>query len=291
VQAMKTGEVDYIMSYFVSLNDYETIKSDPNLKLVTTHLPPNILLGFFNVKKPPFDNPAIRKALFRVIDRNFIWKAVFAGVGQPATSPFPKQLKWVADGSIDYDSMYALDMEAANKALDDAGLEKDSNGIRFSTSIIFEADNPERLQTATILKDTWAKVGVNVELIPLENAVGLPRVYLDNNFDVFIVSYNSYGDPALGLTRIWDTTRIKSQWGNASTYSNPEVDRLFQEAARLSSLEERAPLYSKAQQILANDMPTMAFHENVRIDAASKKLHGVWGYEGQGRWYNAWLGE
>lgn len=289
VQALLAGEVDYIYSYFVPLNDFTSIENDPGLKLTLTGMPPNNLLGFFNIRKEPFSNKDVRQALFSVIDRDFIWEAVFQSRGLPATAPIPKQLKWAADPELDYSDFYPMDVDAANAKLDAAGYERGADGTRFTTSIIYEANNPERLQTATIIQAAWDQLGVKAELMPLENAIALPRVYEEHDFDVFIVSYNTYADPALGVARIWITNNLDRAWGNASGYSNPEIDAAFEEAGRLSDVASRAAIYRELQKTLIDDLPTMTFHENVRVDASTQKLKGLWGYEGYGQWYKAYL--
>lgn len=288
-QAMLAGEVDYMQSYHVPLNDYDTIEASEDLELIQSGLAPNNLIGFFNIRKEPFNNKEVRQALYSVIDREFIWEAAFHSRGLPGTVPFPKQLKWSAAEEIDYGTMYPADFDKANAMLDEAGFEADANGNRFNVSIIYEANNSERMQTATIIQSAWAKLGVTVELTPLENAVSLSRVYLDHDFDVFLVSYSTYGDPALGLARIWISGSLDTTWGNASGYSNPEVDEMFVKAGSLSDIQERAAIYRDIQKILADDLPVMSFQENVRLDATTKKLKGLWGYEGMGQWYQAWL--
>ena len=46
-----------------------------------------------------------------------------------------------------------------------------------------------------------------------------------------------------------------SPWNNVAGYSNPEVDRLFAEAATANGDAARQELYTKVQQILVDDLP------------------------------------
>ena len=289
VQALKAGEADYIQRYFMPISDFPTVKADPRLKLVRSSSSPNVLIASFNLTQKPFDQKKVRQALFSVIDRKFILNAVFAGQGAASIEPFPGAITWAADPDIDFDKMYPNDVQAANKALDEVGLLRGAGGIRFKTNITFDAAIGERLKQAIAIQSAWQKLGVEVELRPLEIAVALNRVFHEKNFGVFIESYNSYSDPAVGLARAWLSSSIDRDFGNASRYSNPAVDELFSEAAAASDLTERGAIYRQIQKILADDLPVMSLHEGGGFDAANAKLHGVWGYEGNGRWWNAWM--
>lgn len=289
VRAMLAGEADYIQRYYLPVNDIASIRNSPALKIQASSQPPNAFIGFFNLKSKPFDDKKVRQVLFSLVDRKFIQQAAFSGQGEAAQAPFPTKIVWAADPAINFDKLYPANVAAANAALDSLGLKRDSSGVRFRTNITFESSIPERLKAATAIQSAWKAVGVEVEIRPLERAVLLPRVFTNSDFGVFLHSYGSYGDPALGLARIFLTSMIGREFGNAAGYSNPAVDKLFEEAASLSDTKARGDLYRKIQNILADELPVMTLHENTGVDAASAKLNGLWGYEGPGRWADAWL--
>ncbi len=68
-----------------------------------------------------------------------------------------------------------------------------------------------------------------------------------------------FGDPALGVARTYITSNIKKGilFSNTAGYSNPEVDRLFEEAAVATSDDKRQELYSQVQRILVEDVPVV----------------------------------
>jgi peptide/nickel transport system substrate-binding protein len=291
VQALKAGEADYVQRYFFPSSDYKTVGADPTLKLETSGNPPNSLLAFFNTTKEPFNNKKVRQALFSVVDRNFIRDAAFAGDGEPMYQPFPHGLSWVVNPKIDFNKMYPMDFDAANKILDEAGYPRGNDGTRFTVGITYESDVPERQKTAIIMQEAWKKLGVESKLEPMERNVWRPRIFNDGDFDVAITSYSTYGDPAVGISRAYLSSSIGMIFGNGSRYGDPELDALFDKAASLSSVKARGDVYRQIQEILADIMVTMPLHTRVGFDAASKRLHGVWGYEGNGHWSTAWLEE
>jgi peptide/nickel transport system substrate-binding protein len=81
-----------------------------------------------------------------------------------------------------------------------------------------------------------------------------------SNFD-FDLTFNflyQLGDPATGVARSYVSSNIVkgNPFGNVGQYSNPEVDRLFAEAA-VAPAEKRQELYTRVQQILADDLPVL----------------------------------
>ncbi len=289
VQAMLAGEADYIQKYYLPVSDIATIGRNRTLKLEPASQAPNHLLGFFNVRRAPFNDARLRQALFSLVDRRFIQAAAFSRQGEPGTAPFPVGITWAADPEINYDRMYPANVAATNALLDQMGLRRAANGQRLRANVTFEVGIPERLRAATAIQAAWRQVGIEVELRPLEPAVLAPRVFRDADFDIGLFSYGTYGDPALGIARIYITSMIGFANGNGSGYSNPEVDRLFERAASLADTRARGDVYRQIQRILAQEMPVMTLHENRGVDAASARLNGLWGYEGAGRFGEAWL--
>jgi peptide/nickel transport system substrate-binding protein len=289
VQALLAGEGDFIQRFYLPTNDINTIRSNPAFKTVQSSSPPNLTLGFFNVTRKPFDDKRVRQALFSVIDRDFIAKAVYSGHGQPAQAPFGHLLGWAGHPGLSYDKMYPNDPAAAEKLLDEAGLVKGANGVRFTTSISFGADSSDELALATSIQQAWKKIGVETELRPVERPVLLGRVFEQKDYDVSLWVYTTFGDPAIGIARTYISSAQGRAYGNGALYSNPKVDELFARGAAASNLDERAKYYQEVQEILADDMPVMTLFETRGFDAMTAKMEGIFGYMSNGRWSHAWF--
>lgn len=289
VQALLAGEVDYIQFLFFPPSDRKTIQSNPKTKLELATLPPNTLFGFFNLKRKPFDDIRVRNALLVATDRKYILDNAFFGSGQEAKAPWAKFVEWAANPDVDYSKSHPFDPEKAGKMLEEAGYKADASGVRFRMKISYDASSAERNSIALMLQSWWKRAGVEVTPDPVENTVLVPRAHQQHDFDFYMVSYNTYGDPAIGIARTYISSTINNPFGNAAGYSNPEVDALFDKAAKLTSIEERAAVYRQIQPILMRDLPAIALHENKASDAASKDLMDAWTYAANGYWATAWL--
>ncbi|MEK1929964.1 MAG: ABC transporter substrate-binding protein [Pararhizobium sp.] len=289
VQALLAGEVDFVSSSQFPVSSAKVIKANPNFKLERTGWSPNMLWAFFNLDRKPLSDVRVREALLVATDRHYIFENAFSGSGRPASAPWTVRIPWATDPTIDYDKSHPFDPEKAGKMLEEAGYKADANGVRFKVSVNYSGAVPERNQSALALQAMWKQAGVQLDLGPLENSVLMPRVHKEGNFDVYIASYNSYGDPAIGVAPAFLTETIGMNFGNASHYKNPETDALFAKATQLPTLEERGAVYREIEKILMRDLPNITLHENHGFDAATNRLQGAWGAYGFGQWGNAWL--
>lgn len=289
VQALLAGEVDYVSSSQFPANSYGVFRDNKDFQLQRTGWSPNMLYAFFNLDRPPLNDPRVRHALLVATDRDYIFKNAFYGLGQQATAPWTVRIPWAMPSDVNYNAEHAFDTARAAQMLEEAGYPADANGVRFEVTVNYNNTVPERHQAASALQATWRKAGVVLKLEPLENAVLLPRVHQEGKFDLYISSYNSFGDPAIGVAPAFVSSAIGANFGNAAGYRNPEVDALFEQGAQGVSLEDRAKAYHQIARIIMRDLPAITLHENHGFDVATSRLHDAWGTYGFGQWGNAWL--
>ncbi|MGB6042807.1 MAG: peptide ABC transporter substrate-binding protein, partial [Pirellulales bacterium] len=72
---------------------------------------------------------------------------------------------------------------------------------------------------------------------------------------------------------LWATSAIK-EGRNFPQYSNPEVDRLFEEGKRELDLEKRSAIYAKIHMILWEDQPYTWLYFRNAYYAFNKDLRG-----------------
>lgn len=289
LQALRAGEVQYIGGYFVPPSDYAVVRATPGLRLENSGFAPGAKMAFINNSRKHLDDKRVRQALMLATNRDFLYKAVWFETGGLGVMPFTSKLRWSANPDIDYRRMYPYDPKRANALLDEIGLKKDARGKRFDLTFVYRAEDADAAQAAEAIKSMWRGIGVEVRLEVAEGSAFPDRIFNKGDFDLTIIGYTSFGDPALGIARVFVSDAIGRPFGNASRYSNPEVDVLFEKAARATDQEERAAYYRQVQEILAEDVPVMTLQEYQHEDAVSARLKGIWGVQGYGAWNNAWL--
>jgi peptide/nickel transport system substrate-binding protein len=207
----------------------------------------------FNTRKKPFDSKQVRQAISYAIDRNFIAKSLQRGLATIATGPIAPGTPFYSDDV----NHYNLDLEKANKMLDDAGYPKGQDGIRFKMTIDVET-SPSILQQ--YLKSQLKKIGIDVDARVSPDFPTWTERTTHGKHDSTINSVFNWGDPIIGVHRSYITSNIKEgvPYSNTSQYSNPEIDALLEKAGQEMDLEKRKALYAEFQKIIVDDCP-MAF--------------------------------
>ena len=290
ILALQAGEIDMIEELYFSLTYFKQLSADKRFQTHSVGYGADDLV-LLNVKNAPLDKPEVRQALMVAIDRDYLFKNVYLGLGQMATSIVDSRLTWAHNPAVDYNKMYAYDPARAKKMLDDAGVKPGADGTRFTIRLAFSANRADDVQTAQVLQRNWQAVGIKVVLQGTEGNLFATKVFGDYDFDAAIANYSTGGDVALGVSRLYTTDSIRkgSVYVNGSRYSNPEVDALFDQGRDAANQEERAKAYFKVQEILAKELPVLTLHEQAQINVASAKVHDLFLAAHYPWWDEIWM--
>ncbi|MGY4439549.1 peptide/nickel transport system substrate-binding protein [Bradyrhizobium sp. LM2.3] len=134
-------------------------------------------------KHPTLSDPAVRRAINLLIDRESIQKFIY-GRGGVATASFVNAPKQFKSAKLKYE----FDVDKANKVLDEAGWAKGADGIREKDGkklkFVFQTStNAPRQKTQAIIKQACQKAGIEIELksvtpsVFFSSDVGNPDTY------------------------------------------------------------------------------------------------------------------
>ena len=149
------GELDIATN--VPPNQVEPLK---RVKGVVVKLFPQMRTDYvyYNHARKPINDIRVRQALNYAVDRQAILKSVLYGYGTVAASMLPPMLYW-----NDQLKPYPFDVAKAKALMQEAGL-----GGGFSTEILLYSGDNQASQIATILKDEWKAIGVDLKVTVLE---------------------------------------------------------------------------------------------------------------------------
>ncbi len=125
-----------------------------------------------NPTNPPFDRKEVRQAMQYAIDRQGVVDSVLFGVSQPTVQPF-SQASAAHDPSIA--ARYPFDLNTARELLGGA------SGLKAEA--IFNSQFPELQAIAQVLKADLAKIGFELDLVPLD-ATQATRRLLAGEFQI-----------------------------------------------------------------------------------------------------------
>ncbi len=261
-QALQNGEIDLADVPNTLIPGFE---ADPNFKIAGKVYPSPIYIGF-NMTTSPLDTLEVRQAIGMAIDREQIVATALGGYGTGEDRFYPSVIEWASNP----DSVApALDVEGANALLDEAGFALDGD-FRFKLRLLHFTGWQEASDTATVLKEQLAAIGIEVELVLLEYAAWEEQVAA-GDYEISLQGGFQGPDPA-NLALRWGTGATLNRWG----YTNPDFDALLVDGDAAGTQEERAEIYFQAQALLAEDLPSIPIALQTYYSAFTAAMSGVW---------------
>lgn len=212
----------------------------------------------FNLKHPILKDREVRKALSMLFNRPLMLKKFEYDLSVPANGPIYVQSDYNNPEvePVPYDPQQALKIlrNAGWRDTDKDGvLDKVIKGKRTPLSITIMEPLADVMKYHTVFKEDASKVGVDIKIKNIEwNS--FVKLLDEKNFEAVRLAWSGGGvewDPK----QVWHSDSIEGASSNFISYSNPEVDRLIDQARKLYEREERIPLLRRVHKIIANDYP------------------------------------
>ncbi|MCU1242820.1 MAG: Oligopeptide transporter, periplasmic oligopeptide-binding protein OppA [Candidatus Acidoferrum typicum] len=202
-----------------------------------------------NLEDPILAHREVRQALACATDREALIRYLLHGQAQIAAGVLPPT-NWAYEPGV---TQYRLDAARAGQLLDSAGYTRQQDGVRLHLTLKTSTDEQYRLIGAA-LQDQWRRVGIDLELRPLEQATLLSDA-LKGNFQINLLRWvGATSDPDF-FEFAFSSKRFPPDGANRGHYRNPRIDALTDQIRTEMDREKRKALCSEAQKILANDLP------------------------------------
>jgi oligopeptide transport system substrate-binding protein len=255
--AIAMYENDEIDVTGVGLDDIERVR-DPNEPLNKEfHTGPRMDIWYmgFNVEKPPFDDIKVRQAFAYAIDKDKLIGTVLKDAVVEANGILPPGMPGYNANlqGLGFDPVKAKQLLSESKYGENLpAVEIASSGQGASVGPVSEA----------ILGMLKENLGIEVGIRQTEAGTFFQDLR-DGDFQMFEVGWVAdYVDPENFLkVKLYSASK-----DNESKYSNPEVDRLLEQADTEPDTALRLALYQQAEQIIVNDVPWIPlFHDEFNV--------------------------
>jgi peptide/nickel transport system substrate-binding protein len=190
----------------------------------------------------------VRQALAYASDRETLVKYLLHGQARVASGILPPN-HWAYEPNV---TQYPADTARAEQLLDAAGYPRRANGIRFHLTLKTSTEEQARL-IGTALQEQWRKVGIDLELRPLEFATLLSDAVRGNFQLVYARWVGANNDPDV-FEYVFSSKRFPPDGANRGHYRNPRIDTLTDQIRVEMDREKRKVLCSEVQKILADDV-------------------------------------
>jgi peptide/nickel transport system substrate-binding protein len=220
-------------------------------KGLTADQQPGTTLAYisFNFDDPTLAKREVRQALAYATDRKTIIQYLLRGQARPASSVLPPN-SWAFDSDVQH---YEFDPARAESLLESAGCHRGADGVRLHLTLKTSTDESTRLMSEAIA-DQWKRVGVALELRPLEFAT----FYTDitrGSFQMYALRWvGANSDPDI-FEFVFSSKKVPPAGANRGHYSNPQLDVLLQHEHVEMDQEKRKAILAQVQKIVAEDEP------------------------------------
>jgi oligopeptide transport system substrate-binding protein len=236
----QTGAIDQIN---VPLADITVVRGDPKLS-TQAHLLPELTAFWveFNSKRPPLDNPNVRLALIKAIDRDKLVNDVFHGVGKALTTFLPKGMA----GYDESDTAQKFDPAAAKALLASAGV----TVAQLSKLKLLTRNSTGSKTENQYIADQWnTNLGTNIQVDVIDSKT-VTTYNRKGNFDMTINGWGADYPDQQDWMDIWTSSACHGLNFGCPTLAG--YDALVQKADSETDQSQRNKDYATAHKQLVD---------------------------------------
>lgn len=263
---LRAGQID--IAQYVPPETVEDFEKDPNYVVVKSPSFQNLLL-LFNTKKPPLDNPLVRRAIAHAIPYDDIVVVARAGFARVASGVIPYGM-W---GHFE-NFRYEYNLTLARQLLAEAGY---PTGINKTLILVYTAGDIYEQRTSELIRSSLAQLGITVEIRPMswEEQWALAQKGWEDPYaaqDLFIFYW--WPDVLSPITYLYGMFHSENKVFNLCYYENKEFDDLIMKAYSLEGVDpdKALELYRKAQEILYRDVPAVGLWDMIDFRIARSRI-------------------
>jgi peptide/nickel transport system substrate-binding protein len=264
---LQSGRVDIApMPTSLSSDAVKRLEQDPNLQ-VRVFPGSNVALLTLNTASPPIDNVKVRQAMAYAIDRQSLIQNLLLGYGKIANSIIPEESWAYTPGQT-----YSYDPATARRLLSESG-------VRFNQPVVFKLSGSSVAgrQYAGVIQNQLKEVGIPVEIQTPEANTLLDELRRGNFQFAYSTWVGGNQDPIF-YKDLFATSEIPSPTRtsrNRSRYSNPELDKLLDEAVNTFDRQRGRELYTRIQEIVSRDLPVIPLWYLSNVVIARKNVGNI----------------
>jgi peptide/nickel transport system substrate-binding protein len=229
----------------------------------------------WNLQRPPFDDPGVRRALALAVDVGALIDVVYEGFAVPSVGPVLTSM-WAFNRQLE---ALPYDPEQASRLLSEAGWSDhdgngtlDRDGVELAFELLAPAESTTRQDVALMIERDLARLGVTVSPRFVEWGA-FQEMMATGDFDALV---NRWVEPTqIDLAGIWHSAAPGDATFNFGRYSNPEVDRLLAEVEAAADFGDQKPLLDRIQELIVADQPYLFLVENTRLVGHTSRLQNA----------------
>ncbi|MCD6244001.1 MAG: ABC transporter substrate-binding protein [Candidatus Korarchaeota archaeon] len=265
--ALEKGEIDLLYDGLgvTPATDLDYYKSSDKFNMIPS--PKNtIVFLFFWLPDPdrPTANPYLRKAIAHAINYDAIINKLLHGY---SLRPYCYIVPTMKDYYFPVLEKYTYNLTKAKEYIEKSGLKTPIHLVAgyYSRATI-------RRDIFLMMKEDLKEIGIDIEIRSYELSAWM-ETYTTGANDIQISAWTAlYFDPH-GFASFFLNSSIP--YPNNAHYYNPEYEQIVMDALKTRDPKERAQLYKKAWEILAEDLPAIPLYTPYTYWITQKYITGI----------------
>ena len=233
-------------------------------------------------KKAWFQSRNFRRAVAESIHLDDIVKLVYQGRATAASGIVSRANQfWLKQGL----APHPFDLASARKrlALDgfnvSGGGLTDKSGHAVEFSLVTSSGGKTRTRIAALLQDDLAKIGIKLNIVPLDFPSLLERIARTANYEAALLGLVNEDVDPVGGSNVWLSHAPQHMWNpNQKQPATPweaEIDKLIVEQASTADQKKRKIAFDRVQQIVWDEVPVIHLVNRNAMVAISPRLRNV----------------
>lgn len=213
-------------------------------------------LLWFNVRRPPFDNPKLRLAVAKSINKAAMVKALFFGTAIPATGGGLPPSSWAFKSDLNAST---YDLEGAKRLMAESGV---ASGLK--ATVIVGTASPIFKREAEMIQQFVKPLGIDLKVEVLETGAWWDRVLGEGfKWDAALEDFGLNPDP----DEYYSLHIPCGDTYNLSGICDKEIEKAFNEGRGKTDQEQRKQAYFKVQEQLDQKVPLvfLAHRQNLKV--------------------------
>ncbi|WP_241622865.1 ABC transporter substrate-binding protein SapA [Rosenbergiella australiborealis] len=260
-----TGECDVLA--YPAASQLTILRDDPRLRMM---LRPGMNMAFlaFNTRKPPLDNIDVRRALALAINNERLMASIYYGTAETAASVLPRA-SWAYDNEA---KVTEYNPDKAEKILE--SLHINDLHLKMLVPVASEPWNPSPLKTAELIQADLGRIGVHVDIQPIEGRFQENQLMAMNN-DLTLAGWSTDSNDPDSFFRPLLSCAAMNSGTNYAHWCDEHFDDTLHLALLSQQLSGRIDYYRQAQQILADQLPLLPLASPLRLQAYRYDIKGL----------------
>ncbi len=298
ILALKKGDIDMFW-WPIQPGYMSDLSRQKKIRLFTNEKSALYFMGF-NLRRPPFSDVALRRAVAYTIDKEFIVSRILQGQGTKMFSVVPAENRfWCCTDLPRYGDGWKRDdrLKAAYQVLIDAGYSwavppvdaagnlQPAREIRLPggqpmerfTILTPPADyDPHRATSGLMIQEWLRELGMPAYARPMAFSSMLDQIKGHHDFDAFILGYGRLRLDPDYVRNLFHSDNDKSRGWNMSGYHNSTFDGLADRSTSEMDPFKRQALVMEMQRLIARDLPYLPLYKPSVVEAVRTDRFDGW---------------